>query len=150
MSTTTKITLPGGEPGAEYLIAPRLRPVDVYGPGWAGVVRPGRKVLLVLGADGRWAEKPPAQAKAAQQVSIDAAYDRDTLIECYVSGQVSERQWQQHLSEDPKLAKRFVERMTARKDKRVTQAAFGLALGVFFVVLTLALLAVGAWVLPSY
>lgn len=150
MSTTTKITLPGGETGAEYEIAPRLRAVEVEGPGYSGTVKPGQRVLLVLGADGRWSEKPPAQAKAAQKVSIVAAQDRDTLIECYVSGQMSERQWQAHIAEDPKLAKRFVDRITARRNRGPTHRHSALALLGISVVVTLVLLAIGAHVLPRY
>lgn len=31
-------------------------------------------------------------------------YDRALLWACYRSGQISERQWQEHLRDDPKLA----------------------------------------------
>ncbi len=29
--------------------------------------------------------------------------EQELLVDCYRSGQISERQWQEHLKEDPKL-----------------------------------------------
>ena len=40
--------------------------------------------------------------------------NQQALLECYLSGQMSERQWAQHVAEDPKLEALLAMRLAGR------------------------------------